>query len=539
MSRAARTVSAYVAGAILGIFLVVFGIFALIFWFPRDLTFLGMGNVNQRESFTRYGCADVREVLDSRNIIVNSSRTDIMIRATNPGQADEGTIVIYEDARGITFNGNHRTHISWTQTLTPEREVFYQINVHEPSGMVQRRALVTINIISDGSAPLPFNFIFNTGTANVTFAGDSPADFLLVESVVINPGSVGIFTFPQPANPSIGRNFEMELQNLVVHASPATVRAPDGVTQSVIIHGNHGNYTFGEVGTLYVPNSTSVNITTREIHGSVHINSRGGTMNLGIVNSSVTMTATTGRLNASRISGNVDFTTTSTGSVNVTEIIGTLDVETNAGSVNVRSVHGNVNINSRRAPIHLGTGTGSSPVPGMRGNVTINNTYGVTNVYFMNGIIGAPSLDFVGFDGNINARNIVGRTNILIESGGRAQVSAGFRRVQGNQNEIRYIGSTDPRSNFGNVRVILQGPLNANPAFNAFNFNVSDSRSARDFTGWFVPGRPNPPSNATQHGVEIPNINAPGGAPWPVMGGSGANVLNVFTTNVVRLEWGR
>jgi len=436
MPSAMRVISAYVVGLILGVFLIAFGIFALVFWFPRDFSFFGMGNVNARQVWTRYGCAEVREILDHRDIIINSSRTNIEIRATNPGQADEGTILLFENARGISFNNLHRTHISWVQELTSDGRVFYSITVHEPTGAVQRDALLLINIISDGNDPQPFNFIFNTGTANVTFAGDSPADFLLVNSVTINSGALGVFSFPPPA--TAVTPFEMEIGELIVNASPATVQAPTRITGGVTINGNVGTFNLGEVGTsgstlqaISVPSSTNVVVNANLVHGDINFNSTTGALRPGTVHGNVRTRSATGNVTIARVYGSVDSATTLSGIVQITEIMGNLDFRsTSLGGVTVSSVHGNTNINSEgaRATVNLGSGI-TGIMPGMRGNVSIYNCYGTTNVTFMNGLTTEPSLNFRGFDGNILARNIVGPTDIIIRSGGRAHIDAGFRAI--------------------------------------------------------------------------------------------------------------
>jgi len=563
MPTPVRIVSAYVAGAVLGIFLIAFGLFSLIFWFPRDIRIMGMGNVNVRQIYTRYACADIAEILDSRNIMINSRTTDIQIRAANPGQGDEGTLLLFENARGITFNEWNRTHVSWGMELADCGKAFYSITVHEPNGAIQRQAYLLISIVSDGSGS-PFNFVFNTGTANVSFQGDSPADVLNVESIVINHGSVGIFDFPPPATI---HPFEMSIERLTINSSPATVRARSPVTENVTINSRLGNFNFGEIGTqaavlptLVVTNSTSVSVTAGQIEGDVYFRSGGGSLSSSGVGGSIKFnsataqlrpstvggdlyaTTSTGSIVATRVYGNVDFTTGVSGSISVTEIRGDLTATSTAGgSISSVSVWGESDINVVRASVTLGTGSGPGITAGVRGDTTIRNIYGPTSVSFMVGLPNEPELYIRGFDGNITVRNIVGPTEIIVglpeRVGGRAIVDAGFRAIASGPtgtNRIYHMGSTNPNTSHGNITIRLQGFVTTLPYFQPFTLSVANSRDAFDRTGWdTLDSQSNIRPGSVNPGVSITPITAPGGEPWLVQQGSASHILEVNTTNRV------
>lgn len=497
----------------------------------------------QRNIYTVFHGPDVDSILAHRNIIIDSNTTHIEIRAVKEGQTDEGRIVLFENANGVSFNSLHRTHVSWIQEIRQDGSVWYRITVHEPNGVVRRNARLVINLVPD-NIPIaqaqmqPFNFILNTGAAPVTFSADPTVDYMFIDQVIVN-NAWGIINFPPPPTELIP--FVLEVRRLVINSS-STVNIRTLVTDYVQINSNTGNFTFGDIGTaatlgtdVLVSNGTSHTINSAPnstVRGNVRFETGGGSITLVDVIGNVYVNTNIAGITMRNIDGEVNIETYSS-AIRITEISGQLNYESTAGTIVVNNTHGFSDVRTTRANVTIGTtSNASSPVTaGAQGNVVVYNRYGSTTVNF-GWHATAHELHVVGFDGNVVATNIKGLVNIMLGSNGRATVQASFLQIA-NGSLIEHQGSTSPGVNFGNITVTLQR-VNAQTQFNQpFSFIVENTRSARDFTGWPVAGSPgNVPS-----GVEIPNFNAfPSPGAWQVHGGSVNHALVVRTSNTVALR---
>ncbi|MCL2846453.1 MAG: hypothetical protein FWE38_02060 [Firmicutes bacterium] len=538
-----RRIAIFFLMAVLAIFLIFGFVLVFMFWSPINLSIFGLTGVTQRNSYTRYAGEEIREVLNHRRIMINAQNTDIQIRMRKPGQRDEGTITLFEDARGLSFNGINRTHIEWHQILRPNGEVYYRIVVHAPEGTINRRALLVLNITAEdhaiGGTPRPYSFVFNTGGGNVTFAADQDADFMVVSSVIIGGNSTGRFVFPNARTDA--HPFHMDLQNLVVNGS-ATVSAPTGVSQGLVINGNYGNVTVGDVGVrgiipsepiISVPDGRNVTLSFGTVWGDVFYRSAMGTLTgRGHINGNFHGRTGTARINLLGVTQDA-YIHANASTVTVTEIGGELDYMSIQGSLSVPRPMGDVRAETERANLTLGNNSGPITSPnGARGNITVENRYGPTNVTFARNASGTPSLNFVGFDGNIFATNVIGIVDISVGTVGRAQIIVEFRTVAVGRHRIYYGGSTPPGSSGGNIRISALAAVMPQYPFQAFNIEVFTTAGARDFTGWIEGGV----AGNTQIGVEIPNMTSAGGRPWRVMGGNVNRVIEVHTSNTVRFD---
>jgi len=521
--------------AILGFSVAVAGVILAIMFWPSDWTFLGIGGVNVRHVWTRYDSDEIADALAHRNLIIVTRHADIEIRVRKFEQFDvqdnRGSISLFENARGLTFNNIHRSHVSLTQTRI-DGVIFYQIYVSAPSGIVTRDARVYINLVGDEdyATGAPYNIILDTGARRVNWNADAAVEHKFMDSLTIRPSSIGPISFPAP--PTAAYPFHITLDNLTVNSNNARVNIPTPVTGDVLVQSRHGSVTVGAAGTLSVPASTNINVSAGSVDGDVYFNSTSGSLRItdvsGGIGGDLDFVTNNAALNISNIAGRVDFSVNVASSMTIGTATGLINgTFVSGGTLNVTNSHSNVDIESRAANITIG-GTGTAQ--GARGPIHINNRYGATMINFARDTIGQPSLTFNGYDGNITATRIAGLVDITIQSGGRAQIATSFAQVVQGVGSIRFLGSAAPNTNFGNVTVTLlrQGTT----PFTGFNLEVLGTARARDHTGW-----PNAQgSGNTQTGIEIPNWNAIDGMSWPVSGGDVTRLLRVYTSNNVWLR---
>ena len=563
-----RKIAVYVAFFLITATFLLIAFAVVWFWWPADFSMWGFGGVRVQNQFTKFFGSEIEDMMEHRRFVINSGGTNVQIRVTNPGYYSETSIVLWEDARGLSFNGVNRSGIQWTQVLLPSGDAYYQINVVQPQGSVSRNALLTINLPSDRLPAVeipqyqPYYFIFNTSGGNVEFVADPGAEVMLVGGMTIN--GWGQFTFPPPPpSPYVANQFRMDIRQLTVNSS-ARVTAMAGIAGDVVINSHSGTFNFGDVGSqsdsdyvLRVTNGSAINVNTATVWGNVYYRSLAGSLNIrGTAANSLMgnlfMRTSSAGANITAIGGNVtvgaettvvggDVNIVSTGSssFSLTEVRGELRATMNQGSLTVPtlgSVGEEAIIQSTRASITLGTGTAAR---GVLSHVNINNRYGPTRVTFSNNIEdGAPSVYIRGRDGIINVSNIIGQTFIGIELGGRGTILAEFREIAASttsENIIEHLGVTLADTTHGNITVRLQ---TVDASFMAFHLKVRYSRNPRDFTGWNVGVN----TGDRIHGVRIPLYNEDGTI-WQVHGGdpdntqdSSNHLLQVRTGNTFRLE---
>lgn len=532
MSPITRRILVVVALVLLGL-VVLGGIFlGVMYWFPGNF-FFGFSGVRQQNVYTKFFGADVENMFNQRNFIINSDATEIQIRITKPEQQDEAAMTLFEHANGFSWNRQARTDVEWMQIVHDCGNVFYKITLHEPQGAISRQAVLYINLVADDVVPgsqavRPYNFIFNTGGGHVSFRADLDP-FILVDTLTINGN--GTFNFPPATAP-----FRMDINNLVINSS-STVDTR-GLVRRAEINANSGRYTFGRVGTpgvttipgwngldgddnvLLVGGNGNV-VTTQNIYGNVNFTSRNGGLTASEITGALFMRSNTADANLLRVTGNIDFETTNNGALGVTDTHGRVTFNsTNAGSLGITNPHGIVEANVVRATINLGTRGGA------RSHVEVENRYGNTTVLFALDLTTAPTLFYRGHHGNLTATNVRGQVDIMITAGGRGRVMIGFRQIVAGDNIIEHQGSTQPNVNWGNIDVTLQ---RTNNSFLPFDLRVENTRGARDRTGWTVGGQ----VGNTNPGLEIPN-----GQRWPINGGNTNNRLTIRTSNVVTVLQG-
>ena len=553
----ARRVINILALTLVAVFLVIgLVVVAIIFW-PSDWSFLGIGGVNVRHVWTQYASDEVADALAHRNLIIQSRHTNVEIRVRKDEQHDvmheRGTITLFENARGLTFNNIHRTHIGLTQILVDD-EVFYKIRVTEPRGMVTRDSTVVINLVADPDyGPFPYyNIILDTGIGRVQFLSDLDAEHMAINRLTIMPSTVGLVTFP--AVPTGINRFDIGLNHLEVNSNNPRINIPTGVRGQVNIHSSIGSVTLGYVGNpgnpnvfpldpiLYIPNSSNMNVNVGNVFGNVHFHSTTGSLRItgqthGITGS-LDMDTRTASLNATRIGGRLDLQSRAQSTITIGTVIGAVDAELVAGSIGIMNTHSATRVETTSVTsVTIG---GTTAVQGARSSVWVINRLGATSVNFARtGLPYAPALIITGRDGNISATRIVGIANIFVESGGRAQVNASFAHVATGLSRIEFMGATHATQNFGNVTVTLL-TISVNqggPWQYGFDLQVVGTARARDHTGWANRlGAGN-----VQQGVEIPNMTyAPignvTGMPWPIQNGNPARQLRVTTSNTFTLR---
>ncbi|MCL2586736.1 MAG: hypothetical protein FWE31_00670 [Firmicutes bacterium] len=553
MASARRVINIF-ALTLIGLVVAIAGVVAVIIFWPSDWTFLGIGGVNERGVWTRFDSDEVADALAHRNLIIHSRHTPVEVRVRKFEQLDvqdnRGTILAFENARGLTFNQIHRTHIYLTETLV-DGELFFKIYITAPTGIVTRDSRVVINLVSDEDefTGQPYNFILDTGIHPVSFRADQEVEHIAIDELTLLSGTIGHVSFPTP--PTQAFPFHISLNRLLVHSTRASVNIPTNVREEVLITSPIGHVTIGSVGidggaqgVVNVPGSREMNLSLGTVFGDINFDAATGSLRVTGqsygVTGNVDMRTNLASLNATRIQERLDFFSNTASGVTIGRTDGEVNAEfASAGSMVITNSYNNVTVLSRSANLTIG-GTGAQQ--GARGPVDINNRYGWTAVNFARDVLnyGEPTLDFAGFDGNITATRIVGVTTVTVgelQRNGRAVINLSFIQVRGVNNVI-FHGSTPPGSEFGRVTVTLLTRLANDPAgpFDAFDFHAIHTAGARDFTGWPVLGN----TGNTTIGVEIPNWNAqPGGMAWPVREGNSTRVLRIETSNTVVLRAAR
>jgi len=464
MSR--RHLTAVLGIVMLGIVVAIGGLIGLMFLFP-DLHIGGMTTVNtERNSQTIYKGAEITEILTSRNLIIESDTVDVQILMRKEAQAGEGTIVVEENASGISFNSVQRTHIEWTM-LSVDGVAYYKIHVLEPKGLVKRKTatVVYFNLwrdsrVPEGTSTDPYNIVLRTGKSAVTFGGDevdsTAREMLHIDTLTVE--SAKTLTLPIPPD-NLTSEFTMDIDKLIINGNSITVDARSTIKSLAEINGDKGKYTFGQIdGRLSIIGEKNTVIasavggntlwgredkTVKE--GSLNIaGSTGGlivwTTDAEIVTGSVLssvgvdMHTVNGNLTAGRITvGPLKFHATGNANVVATRVGGNVDIdEMGIGTITLSEVRGNVNIASDKLD---------------GGAVTVSFDPELTGTQ-------NPTVTIVGYDGLITVNNIRGITNISVrdpDNGtGHANIIAHFKRVAETVNitaNSGYVSGHDTESN--------------------------------------------------------------------------------------------
>lgn len=545
-----RRVVNVLALTLVGVFLIIIGVIAIIIYWPSEWTFWGMSNVNVRHIHTTYASDEVAAGLAHRNLIIESRNTNVEIRVRKfeqyNVQDNRGTITLFENARGLSFNNIHRTHVGLTQTFVGD-DVFYRLRVVEPTGAVVRNSNLVINLVGDEDEfnGAPYNFILDTRGGAVNFTADQDVEHMLINSVTIMPTTNGPIRFP--SIPTQAFPFAITLNYLNINSNFANVAVPQGVRRAVEITSSFGSVNTGNIGLeaqpdalLRVTSSTNISVTTSNVWGHIEFASGAGSLIINGqqgVSGPVDFSTNTARLQATQIHGRLDIESRVASNISITTTQGPVDAEFVAGgSLNITNVFGagTVYVRSHSATITIGgTGTTAGVSQGARIPVRVYNHQGSTAVNFARGAdaYGAPTLNFNGFDGNITATRIAGPANIFIASGGRATITASFAVVAMGTSTIHFQGATQANTNFGNVNItLLTVGQPALGLFEPFHLQVEGTRGARDFTGWPVRNI----LGNTSIGVEIPNWHHDG--PWQVRGGNPSRVLRIITSNQMTMR---
>jgi hypothetical protein len=518
-----RTLS-IVGFSFLFVFLIAVLFIAILFLVPGS-NFFGVTSVNARNLSTTYYGPEVQRTLSHRNIIIESHDIDVEIRVRKADQKDAGTVQVWEDSVGVSFNSVNRTLVDFMQYLDDNGDVWHKIIIREPNGILSRRGYVYINLNRNDDAEQteeylkPYNFLLSTERSNVTFAADdADIGYLLVDKVTVANAS-GKITFPAPtaSNP-----YFVDLKELSIEAARADVTCRGPISGNVDIKCTDGRFNFGAIGggldvqggeNIVTVDTVAGGVTMKgtagnltaagDIGGEVNYECRNGRVSLqgcGSLNA-ITVDAA---VNAKTVNGDFDFTATDRGNCTVNEVM---------GETTVRAVHG------------------ATAVYDAHENVTVYNRYGRITVSFSEEIdvdasdnaAAYPALTVEGFDGFIDLRNICGPTNVTVDFGGMGYVNADFRRIIG-ANQIWYKSSSRPNLSYGNINItIVNGikPAQFKPDATAGARNDTDSNvTVTDILGETL-GR----------GAEFKNNNT-----YLINGGGAENYLNVITSNKIVLD---
>ena len=534
----------YFVFAILALVMVFITIIAVFWFWPSDLNLFRFGNVHAVNSYTRFFGDDIDEMLGSRNLIIQTDHTDVEISVRNPGQLSEQSITLFEDARGISFNQMHRSHIDWSQIVLDDGSVFYKIRVHEPVGAVTRSARLIINLLSDTpDNVVPYNFIFMTGTGNVSLTADPNAQHMRVDSIRIPRGTFGAFNFSPPPN---AHGMSLDIERIYVESNVRTLSAT--AHSHIYIASPSGRFTLGTVGNVTVRDGVSVNVRATTVVGDIYFNSVAGSLHVGTATGDVSVNTTVANVNFTTLNGDIDITHNGTASVSIRTLNGDIYFNsTFGGTLSVPALHGNITARATHTTMNIG-GNGIG-VNGVRGNVDIENNFANTTVTFNNTIdvmamiAQLPTTRILTQNGIITAHNIAGPITALVRTGGTGRINATFRGISTGLNFLGYgsfldngtfhVGDSLSTTTHGNIHVrLLPTGSGVNARFMSSNIAVDDTRVALDRANW---GSNSPLSTG---GVHIPNTSAQyhnglphDGAPWRVFGGEPTRTLNIRTSN--------
>jgi hypothetical protein len=554
-----NNIIAFLGFVLLGLVLLGGIVVGSFFVFP-DLKVWGVTGVNERNTQVVYRDAKViQEIFTSRRLIIESQTADIKLLMGKEHKMAEGTIVVEEDASGLSFNSIDRTHIEWLQELVTENNtqvLYYKIIVAEPAGIISKRAPTTvfINLWRDSVAPngtsvAPYDIILRTNSSVVQIGGDDvdPAGDIDLNSFHINTlriESAGSVTFPVINNP-INNDFYVDANNIVVTGSGITLNCSGRVNNEVKISGSGGTYNFTAIRPKANYNSNALTVSgannnvkvTENAGGNVSFTADSGylklfkdcgslavkTTNANIsVNSvkgseGINMETVNGSLTAASVdAGGVIFHANGSAGVDIGYAYGAISIPAiGTGSVRVGKAGSSVNI----PKMGIGSVTLGSSDGGIYGNVNVVSDLvnaGNVEVRFAKDA-NAPTANISGFDGNVSLYNISGAVNVSLRSSGRGNIHAHFLNVSGvsSLTTVGYVNDKNTVSTTANITVVIE--KNINP----FTLNITGSSYAWDKRG---------------NGSYIFNDNEQNGQ-FPVGGGSSVNRINAETPSRFTLTY--
>lgn len=509
-----RQVIVYV-GFLLGIVVLSVGIMLFILFMAPNSSFMGVTSVTARQVYTTYTAEEipaVADVLSHRNIIIESDYIDVEVRVRKAGQQDAGSIQVWENSTGLSFNSIKRTHVEWSQVIV-EREcegencenymrtgvrcttdfhgvVYYLIKIVEPQGIVKRDGYVFINMFpteDNTGEQLPFNFILNTRKSDVVFASDEDSILLRnplkVDKLEIRNAS-GVISLPAPSpefNPDAEENmFYVDVGDVFVDTQTVKLKCLSPVRNNVWIKCNAGQFAFGKVGKDFHIEGNVNAVTINNIGGNVKIVGKqvGFTQKYGVIDGDINFQAPNGYLSVEK-SGAI-YMRTANAYLAVQGMITSLDYEsTKIGYVNVAQV-GDEDSWMTDANTLVETVTGSISIFEIWVDTSVKSTYGAIRIDFSKDIplkTGVePALAVKTYDGTVTAGNICGLVDINVRANGNANVFADFRQVTG-AGRIFYEGSTNPNRGKGDMTVtfivdIAYCNINIDRTSNATNSTV-------------------------------------------------------------------
>jgi len=475
----------YVGFGIAAIFLIVILLVAFLFLVPGSS--LGGVSAVTRATYITYSAdtnPDVADLLNSRNIIIQSNYIDVEVRVRRDDQYSEGSIQVWENATGLTFNSVTRTHVTWEQVIVVSEdnvgEVFYRIVIHEPSGIISRSGKVYINLFASANVNVNYyNFILDTGRSNVTFASDDTDDDVMEIGELVVRNSSGTINFPNPVREE---DFRVNIQNIDVRGNGTTINKPTDVNGSVNVRGNFVTLNLGNIGGSVNVSGHTGRLSFRDVRGNISVGRADAWLN-----SIVTVSNVGGNIGGGNVAlhGNIDFSqragsypiegnltfigdsgrvdiagcsllvvdtanaivtvrsrvnsvrfdASGTGSILVNQI-SSLERMSNlltdqADFAEINAVHGAVNLQNVFAHVNVDTRFGRSPI-----TVSFSRYIELTSAVTSSNNPVLPHLEIKSFDGAVNISNIVGFADITVYAlggqgltGGAGTVNAHFRNI--------------------------------------------------------------------------------------------------------------
>lgn len=484
---ATRQVIMY-AGFLLGIIVFAIGLMLVVLFMAPGTSFMGVTSLAAKQVYTTYTAEEipaVADVLGHRNIIIESDYIDVEVRVRKAGQPDAGSIQVWENSSGLSFNSVKRSHIELSQVIV-ERKcegedcenytrtgtrcaadfhgiVYYLIKIVEPKGIVDRDGYVFINMYpteDNTGEQLPFNFILNTRNSNVVFASDD-------DSVVLrNPLKVdmleirdarGVISLPAPSQgPEADDKFYVDVGDVFVDTQTVKLSCLSPIRNNVWINCNAGQFVFGKVGKDFHIEGSVNDVTINNVSGNVKVVGKQVkfAQKDGVIQGDVNFQAPNGSLSIEE-SGDIYMRTTNA-HLSVSNMTTALNYESSGlGSVNVAQV-GDDNSWMTDNSIQINTIHGSISVYKVWVNTVAESTYGAIRIDFSENIplnTGfEPTLKVKTYDGTVNAGYICGLVDINVRANGNANVFAEFRQVTG-AGRIFYEGSTNPNRGKGDMTV--------------------------------------------------------------------------------------
>gem|GEM_PF-6729391 len=453
---------------------VVLGILTgLLFVFP-NMSIFGAKAVNERDTEIVYQDDVLVDAFANGKFILESSGTHVEVAMASQGFKWQNNIVVHEAATGIAFNSLNRTLIEWTQTFYND-ELYYRIKVMEPSGIVFNSASTVVYInLPYRDDDFRYDFVLQNNYSNVNFSfldeTTSDTDALLLDSLVVE--SAASVNIPYHKNISInsvsvkGNNTKFTcqsqvLKNVTVTGNSNTLEFGSGedagITGNVLIEGNSNKFTGTSAGKVsFKADRGSLNMS--ETISALDVETISAPITVHDVTGAVNMTTQTGNLSVDSIGAGLNFTA---GTATSPYATATLSIGAVSGATTVENY-----------------GSGAMTVHGANGDVSIRSAEiagGEIDVSFADDASEHNTLTIIGYDGNINVSKINGGTvDISVLGGltraGFANVNVQFYKI--GTATIRTGSYADGGVNWGNVDMKL------GDSCNNFNLYVYYARSA-------------------------------------------------------------